>query len=52
MYSITDNKMILFETKDMKILAFSVEHYTIKTDITRYYLQLKSNILKLYSQQY
>ena len=31
-------KLIFFSTKDGKILLFLMEHYTIKTDIVRYYL--------------
>ena len=38
--------LILFETKDTKILLCQVEHYTIKMDIIIYYLSTNTSVLK------
>ena len=44
---VLNKKVIFFQTKDNRILLFLVEHYTIKTDIIKYYSLLKSFALKL-----
>ena len=47
------SKMFFFLlTEDIRILLFPVEHYTIKTDIFRYYLLPNSTALKLLTQNY
>ena len=36
--------LIIFKTRTTRILLFLVKHYTIKTDINRYYLSEKSPV--------
>ena len=41
-----NKKLIYFQIKDARILIFRVEHYTIKTDIIRYYLHHWNSVTK------